>query len=153
MTTHRSDWKRQSLSPSNGLLTGHETLLEHLKYWRQRLGYGSLFAALPALLAGGVSDARAEDPLTPEAKTSGREAGFAGKKKRRSKPPLFFQLGNNRLPYQKGMMNIFPNLLPAGGNDDCPGEAIPNGTYTVASPFTDTGDTTGANTTVNELNY
>jgi hypothetical protein len=39
----------------------------------------------------------------------------------------------------------------AGGGDDCPGVAIPAGTYTTASPFTDTGDTTSANNTVGTI--
>ena len=36
-----------------------------------------------------------------------------------------------------------------GGADDCPGRPVPGGQYTAAAPYTDSGDTTGANNTVN----
>ncbi len=42
-------------------------------------------------------------------------------------------------------------ITVAGGNDDCPGRAIPGGTYTAAAPYSDSGDTTGANDTVTNL--
>ena len=153
MKTHRSEKKSLEISPTNDPFPGCETLAEFLKHWRQRLCYCSLFAAFPALLAGGANEARAGDPLIPEAKTSGRDAGFLGMRRKRSgKPPLLRRAEGNLLPYQKGAMNIFPSLLP-GGNDDCPGQAVPNGTYTAASPYTDTGDTTGANNTIDRLNW
>src|SRR5215204_2252551 len=102
MKTDRSERNRVDIPPTNDLFSGCEALAEFLKHWRQRLGYCSLFAAFPALLAGGASDARAGDPLVPEAKTSGREAGFLGKRKRGNKPPFLRQAGDIRLPYQKG---------------------------------------------------
>ena len=37
------------------------------------------------------------------------------------------------------------------GSDDCPGTPIPQRAYTAASPYVDTGDTTGANDTVTNV--
>src|SRR5262249_53090540 len=53
-----------------------------------------------------------------------------------------------RLPHQK---SSFDMLGPLGGNDDCPGRPISGGTYTVEVPYVDSGETTGANNTVNDL--
>jgi hypothetical protein len=50
-----------------------------------------------------------------------------------------------RLPHQKSSFALLTSLA---GNDDCPGRSIPGGTYTVAAPYIDSGDTTGANNTV-----
>jgi len=44
-------------------------------------------------------------------------------------------------------------LTAFGGNDDCLGRIIPAGTYTAAAPYTESGDTTGANDTVTGLGY
>ena len=44
---------------------------------------------------------------------------------------------------------IIPELA---GGDNCPGTAIAGGAYTAAAPFTDTGNTGGANDTVSSLN-
>ena len=152
MKTDTNEKKRLDNSPTNDPFSGCEALGEFLKHWRQRLCYCSMFAAFPALLAGGANDARAEDALVPEAKTR-REIGFLGmRKKRVGKPPFLRGAGGNRFPYLKGQMNVLPGVLP-GGNDDCPGQAVLNGVYTGASPYTDTGDTSGANNTVDSLNY
>jgi len=40
-----------------------------------------------------------------------------------------------------------------GGGDECPGTPITAGTYTAAAPFTDSGDTSGADNTVRENRY
>jgi hypothetical protein len=52
------------------------------------------------------------------------------------------------LPHQKGN---FAMLAAVAGTDDCPGRSIPGGTYTVAAPYIDSGDTTGANNTINRF--
>lgn len=44
-------------------------------------------------------------------------------------------------------------LAIVAGNDNCPGLRIPGGTYTAAAPYTDSGDTTGANNTVTGVHY
>jgi hypothetical protein len=49
---------------------------------------------------------------------------------------------------QNAKNNIAPELA---GSDNCPGTAIAGGTYTAAAPFTDTGNTTGANDTITSL--
>ena len=42
-------------------------------------------------------------------------------------------------------------LAAVAGLDDCPGRAIPGGNYTAATPYVDSGDTTGANNTIAHL--
>src|SRR5262245_36448684 len=55
---------------------------------------------------------------------------------------------------RNGSSHPAPTLPAAsGGNDDCPAKPIPAGTYTAAAPFTESGDTTGANDTVRGLIY
>jgi len=48
-----------------------------------------------------------------------------------------------------------PNIasLLAGGGDNCPGAAVPPGPYSVAAPFNDSGNTTGANSTISNIGY
>jgi hypothetical protein len=153
MKTDRSEWKRINLSPSSELSSGCEALAEFLKHCRRRIGLYSLFAAFPAVVAGGPQDATAESGSIPEPKNSKIGTGLLGKRSNKLSKPLFLrQSRDNLLPYQKGKTELIPNVL-AGGGDDCPGEAVPNGTYTEASPFVDNGDTTGANNTVEQLYY
>jgi hypothetical protein len=66
--------------------------------------------------------------------------------RRCSTPELLRRQSDYRLPGQPRRFNMVDVL--AGGGDNCPGVAIPAGTYTTGSPFTDTGDTSGANNTV-----
>ena len=41
-------------------------------------------------------------------------------------------------------------LTALAGNDNCPGRNVPGGNYTAAVPYTDSGDTTGANNSVSQ---
>jgi hypothetical protein len=51
-----------------------------------------------------------------------------------------------------GAENITGNLQAVmTDSDNCPGTPIPAGSFTAASPYTDTGDTTGANDTVTSV--
>jgi hypothetical protein len=52
------------------------------------------------------------------------------------------------LPHQKSNLAL---LAAVAGNDNCPGLQVPGGTYTVAAPFVNSGDTTGANNTIAHL--
>ena len=65
-----------------------------------------------------------------------------------SSPALLKRQSEFLLPHQKGSFALLASLA---GNDDCPGRAIPGGTYTAAAPYIDSGDTTGANNTVTHL--
>lgn len=132
---------------------GTESFSDLLKQWRQRLSYFSIFAAIPAVIAGNSQDARAEDTVPPTTTIAERENGLSGRQQRRRVKPAFLrQAGDNRLPYQKGSSEIFSS--PLGGGDDCPGTPIRPGVYTAAAPFVDSGNTSGANNTVGALaNY
>lgn len=138
-TTDRSDTSRRGDS-----MASTDLLMSALKSWRQNLGYYSMFAALPALVASQFSEAKAEDvdrthwPVASSAR-------LGDKPRRRSARPAL--LGNGQpLPYQRGGSDI---ISPLAGSDNCPGTPIPGGTYTAASPYIDVGDTTAANNTVN----
>jgi len=120
-----------------------DQLADHLKRWRARLSYFSIFSALPAMLAG-VPQAAVADDKTQEIRPTERQANFPGRP-RPVKPEFLRKTGDYRLPYEKGRPEIFPSLT---GSDDCPGTPIPAGNYTAPAPYTDTGDTTGANNTV-----
>jgi len=66
-----------------------------------------------------------------------------------SNPALLKRQSAFRLPHQQGTFDSV--LAVAARNDDCPGRVIPNGTYTDAAPYIDSGDTTGANDTVTNV--
>jgi len=126
-----------------------EVLTSLLKRWRQRLGYCSMFAAVPALLASQATGARSQETIKPEANVAGQGARFfATTNKTCSNPALLKRLSEFRLPHQKGN---FAALAALTGNDNCPGSAIPGGSYTAASPYIDSGDTTGANNTIAQV--
>jgi hypothetical protein len=122
-----------------------------VKQWRQRLGYCSIFAAIPAILATHVTEARSDEVKRTEAVVPGRGLRLLDRLSvNRSNPALLKRQSEFRLPHQKGN---FAMVTTFAGVDDCPGRAIPGGNYTAAAPYTDSGDTTGANNTVNRLNY
>jgi len=62
-----------------------------------------------------------------------------------SSPSLLKRQSEFRLPHQQGS---FATPAPFLGKDDCPGFTIPGGNYPASAPYTDSGDTTGANNTV-----
>ena len=130
-------------------LSDREILTATLKRWRQKLGYCSIFAAVPAILASQIPEARSGEAKKPEASVAGRGARFLERlHKNRSYPELLKRQSKFRLPHQKGN---FAMLAALGGNDDCPGRAIPGGNYTAVAPYVESGDTTGANDTVTRL--
>ncbi len=129
-----------------------EALTPLLERWRKRLGYFSLFAAFPAIVAPHVQEAKANDveaPTQPEtARRRVRPSG--GINTRPDRPDFLARQTNYLLPHQQGNPNIANAFT---GGDNCPGTQIPNGAYSGAAPFTDGGDTTGANNTVNSIYY
>ena len=63
---------------------------------------------------------------------------------------LLKRLSEFQLPHQNANDTT---LAALGGLDDCPGRAIPPGSYTAAAPFVDSGNTTDANNTINTLYF
>src|SRR5882672_3039093 len=128
------------------LSSNRESLTARLKQWRQRLGFYSILAALPAMVVSDIQKARAEEAPEPEVSVAGRGMRLLERlKKNSSSLGLLKRQSKFRLPHQKGS---FAMLAALGGNDECPGRAIPGGNYTAAAPYVGSGDTTGANDTV-----
>ena len=129
-----------------------ESLTAVLKAWQRRLSYFSIFAALPAVIGSQLQEAKGDELKPPAVPVSG-----AANKARRlrnpnnssSTPAFLRRQGSYLLPHQKGEFNIAAAQLT--GSDNCPGTAIPAGVYTAAAPFTNTGNTAGANNTVISL--
>jgi hypothetical protein len=134
----------------NGNLSLHrETLATLLRQCRQKLGYCSMLAAVPAMLTSNISEARSEKAERPTASVAERTARrLARLRTSLTNPALLKRQSSFLLPHQQGNSTM---VAVAGGTDDCPGRAIPSGTYTAAAPYTDSGDTTGANNTVTSL--
>jgi hypothetical protein len=129
-----------------------ETLTAILKQWRQKLGYCSIFAAIPAILASHISEARSEDAKKSEATVAEQSERFLERLNiTGTNPALLKRQSEYLLPHQKG--GRIDMLTTLAGIDDCPGRTIPEGTYTAAAPFIDSGDTTGANNTVTRAGY
>jgi uncharacterized protein DUF4214 len=119
-----------------------------LKRWRQRLGYCSIFAAVPAILVAHAEGARSDEVKKPEASLAGQIARRLEKLDISSNAALLKRQSEFRLPHQAGSLNMVP---APSGIDDCPGGAIPSGNYTAAAPYTESGNTTGANNTVSAV--
>lgn len=122
-----------------------------LERWRKGLGYLSMFAGAAAIIASQSTEVVAKEnnkAIPPRIAKQASEVMQQLKKGACSKPELLRRQSEYRLPNQKGEFNMMEILA---GGDNCPGTAIPPGTYTAASPFTDTGSTTGANSTVSTI--
>jgi len=133
------------------LSSNRESLTAMLKQWRQKLGYYSIFATIPAMLVSQVQATRADGAKKPEVSVAGRDARLLERLKMgRSNPQLLKRQSKFLLPHQKGSFDM---LAALAGNDDCPGRAIPGGNYTAAGPYIESGDTTGANDTVTRATY
>jgi hypothetical protein len=146
MKTKTTDSKRLDIVGDGHLSSNRESLTAMRKQWRQKLGYCSIFAAVPAMLASNVPVASSDEAKKPEVNVAGRTTRFLERlNKSCSSPDLLKRQSEFRLPHQTGSFDM---LAALGGNDDCPGRAIPGGTYTAAAPYIDSGDTTGANDTV-----
>jgi hypothetical protein len=126
----------------------HEFLAASLSHWKQKLGFCSMFAALPALLHSNVPVARSNEIKEPERSVAERQRLREKVNKIHSTPALLKLQSKFRLPHQRANFNLLATLT---GNDDCPGRTIPGGTYTATAPYVDSGDTTGANDTVTSL--
>jgi hypothetical protein len=142
---------RLNIHGNGDWLSDREILTAMLKRWRQKLGYCSIFAAVPAILASHTSEARSDEAKKPEASVAGRSARLLERLNMScSNPALLKRQSEFRLPHQKGSFDM---LAALAGNDDCPGRTVPGGTYTAVAAYTESGDTTGANDTVTRLQY
>ncbi len=116
--------------------------------WRHSVGYYPVFAVVPAVCLWHVPGT-VSDPATNKRATVTEQGTRPGEKLNMSASSmeLLKRQSRFRLPHQAG--TLIPDAL--GGNDDCPGGAIPGRAYTVASPFIESGNTTSANNTVNKF--
>jgi hypothetical protein len=97
-----------------------------LKQWIERLARYSVLAALPTVMAAAAQEANAVEARSADGNLT--------------------ELAPER--------NIIPRRTAlAGGYDKCPGKPVPPGAYTAAAPYTDTGNTTGADDTFNAFAY
>src|SRR6185369_5291297 len=115
--------------------------------WRKKLGVFSIFAAVPAML---VSNARAQDTDRQNDGARDNTSGLQERLDPTNRIPARMNRSINSPPPQQVKEDSFVDRL-LGGTDDCPGLIIPNGSYTPATPYTNIGDTTGANNSVNFL--
>ena len=151
MNAKRTTLKQMNIPGNDDLSSNRESLNARLKQWRQRLGYCSLLAALPAMLVSDAQRARPEAATEPEVSVPGRGARLLERLNRSStNPALLKRQSKFRLPHQMGSFNM---LAALAGTDDCPGATVPGGSYTAAVPLVVAGDSTGANDTVTILPY
>lgn len=151
MKTEITNTKHLNILGNGDSLSNREVFTALLKQWRQKLGYFTMFTALPAILTSFAQEAQADEAKKPEVSVAGQTTRLLERLNKRSgKPELLRRRSNFLLPHQKGNFDITSVLA---GGDNCPGNPIPAGTYTAAAPYTDTGNTTGANNTVNLIGY
>jgi hypothetical protein len=131
--------------------SNRELVTAALNSWRQKLVYFSMFAALPGILALEQQEARAEEVNSSEPTVPGKNVKIVKASNGRHLSPEFLKRQSRyRLPHQPGSFDMVSTFT---GTDDCPGKTIPDGTYTSASPYIDSGDTTGANDTVKRVQF
>ena len=117
--------------PGNSEISQQEFVNSLLKQWLQKLGYCSIFAAVPAILASHIAEARSDEPKAPAPRVA--EQGTQRVERLNissSSRALLKRQSRFRLPHQTGDVDT---LNPLAGNDNCPGRTIAGGSYTVAS--------------------
>ncbi len=116
------------------------------KQWRN-VGYCSMLAAIPALATSQLTTAYSAEARQSQTSVAEKVVSPLTLNLRTlSSPELLKRQSRFRLPHQRASL-----LAMFAGNDNCPGKPIPGGNYTAASPYLDTGNTTGANDTVSSL--
>lgn len=120
------------------------------KRWRETFGFLSVMALPNLATAAGHFDANGAEILSRRQPSARPNAARLALPSRRSKK-FFGRRDSHLLPHQAGQPDLVSALT--GGADNCPGAAVPAGRYTAAAPFTDSGDTTGANDTITSLYY
>lgn len=122
-----------------------------LERWRRGLGYLSMFAGVTAIFASQAPEAAAKADEKAVPPRIAKQASELMKKLNSgacSKPELLRRQSEYRLPNQKAEFNMVEIFA---GNDTCPGLPVPPGTYTAGAPYTDSGTTVGANSTVGTI--
>src|SRR5205085_12505613 len=138
MKTQIANSKRLDILGNGDRSSDQEIVTATLRQWRQKLGYCSIVAAVPAMLASYIPEAHSQEVRQPEASVAGRGMRHLERLNNfSSSPALLKRQSAFRLPHQNS--NFDDVLTPLAGNDDCPGRAIPGGNYTAASPYIDSG--------------
>lgn len=153
MKVSNADLKRMYLLGAVKVAQKSELDAAAVRSWRKSIGYLSLFAGAATLLASQVQDVSArksDKPAPPRVRKAASELLKRLNGGGCSKPGLLRRQTEYRLPGEAGKFNMVEILA---GGDDCPGQPIPAGTYTVASPYVDSGTTTGANKTVTTIPF
>src|SRR5215467_10548270 len=145
MNRIRQNFPRESIV-GVGKQSDQEIFNSVLKHWRQRIGYCSIAAAVPALLASQLPAARSEGAEKPKPMVPRPAPRILDQLNlTANKRALLKRQSSFRLPHQKGPADT--SSTPASA-DQCPGRVIPGGAYTASAPFVTSGDTTGADDTV-----
>lgn len=122
-----------------------------LELLRKHSGYLSVLAGVSVAVLGQANQALAKpdtnNTIPAGAQKRAKEA-LAEYQRSCSTPELLRSQAKFKLPGGKSGLELA--RMFAGGND-CPGNAVPGGTYTVAAPYLDSGSTTGANNTVTSV--
>jgi (2Fe-2S) ferredoxin len=143
--------KQQNILGKSNSLSNREILTSFLKQFRQKLGIYSMFAALPGIFTSNAQAGQPQDQKKTEDRFREEVKLVERLNKNSDKAEFSCRRSNFLLPHQKSKYSDIISEMVSG--DNCPGNTIPGGTYTAAAPFTDSGDTTGANDTVSRLQY
>ena len=136
---------------SSALVSDQELVSTRPKQSRNRFGYYSMIAAVPAMVVSNIPEKLPlpDGPTKIEPSVAEQNRRLPRKQRPIASPPALLKRQSAfRLPHQRDSFSI---LAALSGNDDCPGRIIPGGTYTAAAPYTDAGDTTSANNTINSF--
>jgi hypothetical protein len=114
--------KRLDIVGNADCSSDQEILTRVLKKLRQRVGYYSVFAAVPALFASHLPVAHSDEERKPavslDSSEASRDAEMSCNNSALKRCASFSYLINN------------PTITaPLAGTDDCPGHVIPGGTY------------------------
>ena len=120
--------------------------------WLARMRCFPFYAGLSLLFAGHSPSVEGKILVVPGSRPVGleREVRPAAASKVSGSPAMLRRQADFRLPWQKGSSPLAELL---SGSDNCPGNAVPQGAYTSAAPFLDSGNTAGANNTVGRFDY
>lgn len=152
MKAHDSGVTDLDIVGSRTSFSAQQILASSVKHWRRRLGYCSVFAAVPALLVSPVDSAPSKDAKQIEPNRAMQRQRRQLLNWNLGSPSLLKRQSDFVLPHQRKNGDDLSPPVSAGA-DDCPGRVIPAGVYTASSPYTDSGDTTGANSTINSVGY
>ena len=103
MKTQEANLTRSDILGNGNCSSDQEILNSILKKWRHRLGYWSIFAAVPAMLASHVAEARSDKAKKSEMIVTGEGTRLSEKLRIScSDPKLLKRQSQFLLPHQKG---------------------------------------------------